>query len=126
MLDLLLIQDNCSGINLFEYRSKKSTIGIDHDLVFSAFLSAIQKLTEEVKLGNLQQISTSDHHCLFVQKECISVILIIDILDEPAIWFEKAAEIALNFIERFGQQYDVCNYGSFRCFQNSLQQLSIF
>jgi hypothetical protein len=126
MLDLLLIQDNCSGLNLFEYRSRNTTIGIDHEIVFSGFLSAIQKLTEEVKLGNLKQISTSDHHCLFLQKECISVVLIIDVLDEASIWFEKASEIAHSFIERFGLQYDACNYGFFRCFQTHLQLLSIF
>ena len=62
MIDLILIQDRNSGIGLFKYKGKNVYIDPSHEELFQGFLSAFQSIINELKLGNLKQISTEEHH----------------------------------------------------------------
>jgi len=101
MLDLMLIQDDETGITYFEYKPTHARINNKHAPIFSGFLSAIQNVSKEMEMGKLTQISTETHHCLINAKPELSVILIVDVEDDIKYWRRKMRKTAQEFLKEF-------------------------
>lgn len=123
MLDFLLIQDAESGINLFEYSGPRALIDDEHSHIFSGFLAAIQKITVELHIGDLTQIATKDHHCLFHQHAPVNVVALVDEGDDVLAWRARIQRVASAFVGQFRQEYRVYDRACFRAFQPTLAAL---
>ena len=120
MLDFVLIQNTYSGIEIFKYRGPNTEIETDHAFVLSGFLSAIQALTRELKLGNITQISTDSHHCIFFTESSITTIVIVDLKDCPKLWMKEAIGISKDFLECYQNDLCINNLTHFKPFKKKL------
>ena len=119
MLDIILIQQDDSGISLLEYRQEQTKMKIEHADIFSGFLKAIQNISKELDIGVPVLISTEGlkgHNCIIVPKPPINVILLVDRDDPIDLWREQGLEIAEKFIEQFGTSVNSYNITQFREF----------
>jgi len=126
MLDIILIQDASTGINLLEYRQVDTQFKAEHSDIFSAFLSAIQSISEEIDIGTLVLISTEGtkgHNCIIVPKSPINVIMLVDQEDPIALWKEQGHEIANKFIETYGTEYNPSDIAQFGSFETILKEM---
>jgi hypothetical protein len=123
MIDLILIQDRNSGIGLFKYKGKNVYIDPSHEELFQGFLTAFQSIISELKLGNLKQISTEEHHFIihyedpFQNGQKINVIMMFDCEDCIETLQNKAKEIGCEFRNVFGNdsiEIDTSRYDGFR------------
>lgn len=119
MLDIILIQQDKSGLSLLEYRQEHTKIKIEHADIFSGFLKAIQSISQEIDIGTPILISTEGsrgHNCIIVPKSPINVILLVDQDDPIDLWREQGLEIAEKFIAQFGTTVDSYNLTKFKEF----------
>ena len=119
MLDIILIQQDNSGISLLEYRQEQTKMKIEHADIFSGFLNAIQNISKELDIGVPVLISTEGlkgHNCIIVPKPPINVILLVDRDDPIDLWREQGFEIAEKFIEQFGTSINSYNITKFKEF----------
>ena len=116
LLDYILIQDSKSGINLLEVQGQKSLISGKHSVIFSGFLSAIQKIAQELKVGRIAQISIDDHLCLFYHEDPINMVIMIDAGDSIDLWKEKSQTICTEFLNAFGKAFLPSNTYRFQSF----------
>jgi len=119
MLDIILIQQDKSGLSLLEYRQEHTKIKIEHADIFSGFLKAIQSISQEIDIGTPVLISTEGsrgHNCIIVPKSSINVILLVDQDDPIDLWREQGLEIAEKFIAQFGKTVDSYNLTKFKEF----------
>ncbi|TFG18879.1 MAG: hypothetical protein EU530_07845 [Promethearchaeota archaeon] len=123
MIDLILIQDRASGLGLFKYKGSAVYIDPNHEELFQGFLSAFQGIMQELKLGNLIQISTEEHHFIInyelpmENKHAINVIMMFDCEDCVDTLRKKAKEIECEFRNMFGNgtlEIDTSRYDMFR------------
>jgi hypothetical protein len=126
MLDIILIQDESTGINLVEYRQPLTKIGTEHSDIFSGFLSAIQNITTELNIGTVILIATEGsrgHNCVIVPQSPINVILLVDHDDPIELWREQGHIIADKFIEIYGTNFNPNDLTKFRDFARTLKDL---
>ena len=119
MLDIILIQQDNSGISLLEYRQEQTKMKIEHADIFSGFLKAIQNISKELDIGVPVLISTEGlkgHNCIIVPKPPINIILLVDRDDPIDLWREQGLEIAEKFIEQFGSSINSYNITKFKEF----------
>jgi hypothetical protein len=108
MIDLILIQDRKSGLGLFKYKGSAVYIDPNHEELFQGFLSAFQGIMQELKLGNLTQISTEEHHFIINYENpmknghAINVIMMFDCEDCVDTLRSKSKEIGCEFRNMFG------------------------
>jgi len=121
MIDLILIQDRKSGLGLFQYKGETVIIDPSHEELFQGFLSAFQSIIHELKLGNLKQISTEEHHFIIDYGDrgdnAINVIMMFDCVDCVDTLQTKANEIGCEFRKMFGnikRDSDTMQYEIFR------------
>ncbi|TFG05521.1 MAG: hypothetical protein EU539_09220 [Promethearchaeota archaeon] len=119
MLDILLVQQDKSGLNLLEYRQENTILKVEHSDIFSGFLKAIQNISKELDIGFPVLISTEGvkgHNCIIVHNPPINIILLVDHDDPIDLWREQGKEIAKKFLEQFGNlinAYDVSKFKEF-------------
>lgn len=119
MLDIILIQQDNSGLSLLEYRQEQTKMKIEHADIFSGFLKAIQSISKELNIGTPVLISTEGskgHNCIIVPKAPINVIILVDQDDPIDLWRNQGYEIANKFIEHFGTSintYDISRFKEF-------------
>ena len=126
MLDIILIQQDTSGLSLLEYRQEHTKVKIEHADIFSGFLKAIQSISQELDIGTPVLISTEGskgHNCIIVPKHPINVILLVDQDDPIDLWREQGLEIAEKFIEQFGISVDSYNLTKFKYFTPTIKQM---
>jgi hypothetical protein len=126
MLDIILIQQDKTGLSLLEYRQEHTKIKIEHADIFSGFLKAIQNISQEIDIGTPVLISTEGskgHNCIIVPKSPINVILLVDQDDPIDLWREQGIEIAEKFIEQFGTSINTYNLTIFKEFIPILKQM---
>ncbi|TFG26967.1 MAG: hypothetical protein EU532_08585 [Promethearchaeota archaeon] len=126
MLDIILIQQNTSGLSLLEYRQENSKMKMEHTDIFSGFLKAIQNISVELDIGTPVLISTEGlkgHNCIIVPKDPINVILLVDKDDPIDLWREQGLEIAEKFIEQFGTSVDSYNITKYKNFIPKIKQM---
>ena len=96
--------------------------------LFQGFLSAFQGIIRELKLGQLSQISTIDHHCL-IQYEGdrsdlpINIILMFDCEDCVDFWRQKAKVIGCEFIKMFSGQKFTGNVDKYKIFKERMDSI---
>lgn len=126
MLDVILIQDIHTGIKLLEYRQENTTFDTDHLDIFSGFLSAIQSISLELDIGNLVLISTEGtkgHNCIIAHSPPIDVIILVDQIDPINIWKEMGRDIAIEFIEKYGKDFESSRVSAFDGFKEIIANL---
>ena len=126
MLDIILIQQDKSGLSLLEYRQEHTKIKIEHTDIFSGFLKAIQNISQEIDIGTPVLISTEGsrgHNCIIVPKSPINVILLVDQDDPIDLWREQGLEIAEKFINQFGTAVDSYNLTKFKEFIPTIKEM---
>ncbi len=126
MLDIILIQQNKSGLSLLEYRQEHTKIKIEHADIFSGFLKAIQSISQEIDIGTPVLISTEGskgHNCIIVPKSPINVILLVDQDDPIDLWREQGLVIAEKFIAQFGATVDSYNVTKFKEFLPTIKEM---
>lgn len=126
MLDIILIQHINSATNLLEYRQKHTKLDKRHSDIFGGFLSAIQSLSTEMRIGNISLIATSGengHNCLIVRKDPINVILLVDQDDPIHMWRDLGEKIAEDFINRYGNPLNHLEVSHFNEFKEYLRDL---
>jgi hypothetical protein len=124
MLDLIQIQDIASGITLFEYQGPSALIDEGHALIFSGFLSAIECIAGELRIGILTQISTDTHHCVIHRVGKILVVVIFDSKENEVYWKRKVEKIAQAFADRYtAEGYSPNNTDRFAGFSEDLKKL---
>ena len=126
MLDIILIQDVKTGLNLVEYRQEHTKVKTEHSDIFSGFLSAIQKISEELDIGTVILISTQGskgHNCIIIPTPPINVIILVDQDDPIDLWREQGHLISQKFIEQFGSHYEPADVVQFRLFNSVIKQL---
>lgn len=126
MLDVILIQDIKTGIKLLEYRQENTQFDTDHLDIFSGFLSAIQSISTELDIGNLVLISTEGtkgHNCIIVHYPPIDVIFLVDLDDPLEIWKEMGRDIALEFIEVYGKDFEPSRVSAFDDFKEIIANM---
>lgn len=126
MLDIILIQQDKTGLSLLEYRQEHTKFKIEHADIFSGFLKAIQNISQEIDIGRPVLISTEGskgHNCIIVPKSPINVILLVDQDDPIDLWREQGKEIAEKFIEYFGTSINTFNLNIFKEFIPVLKQM---
>jgi hypothetical protein len=124
MLDLIFIQDKMSGIKLFEFQGAHTLIDSEHALIFSGFLSAIQCISSELKIGELTQISTDSHHCIIHCEGAILVIIIIDISENALPWKHKASIIGREFNHQYLKELSsISDISAFKPFNSTLSSI---
>ncbi|HMF31688.1 MAG TPA: hypothetical protein VKK79_09750 [Candidatus Lokiarchaeia archaeon] len=124
MLDLILILDAASGIALFEHQGAHVLIDGDHADIFSGFLSAVQSVTVELKIGALTQLSTDTHHCIIHREGPIMALAIVDSQENVAYWQFKTKLIGEQFARRFvTANYSANNLDVFSPFEEQLVKI---
>ncbi|MBN1216242.1 MAG: hypothetical protein JXA99_12480 [Candidatus Lokiarchaeota archaeon] len=126
MLDLILIQDVNSGVNLVEYYKENSPLNTNHSSIFSGFLSAIQAMSKELEIGNIALISTEGenaHHCIITSVEPISIILIIDKNDSIQSWKDIGLRICNAFFKLYGKEFDPHEISEFKDFSFIIKEI---
>ena len=126
MLDIILIQQDKTGLSLLEYRQEHTKLRLEHADIFSGFLKAIQNISQEIEIGTPVLISTEGskgHNCIIVPKFPINVILLVDQDDPVDLWREQGLEIAEKFIEQFGTSVDAYNLTKFKAFIPTLKEM---
>ena len=110
MLDIILIQHAETGLNLLEYRQEQTQFKSEHADIFTGFLSAIQKISQELDIGEVILISTKGtrgHNCIIIPHHPINVILLADHNDPVDLWREQGKVLANKFIEQFFREHRV-------------------
>ena len=126
MLDIILIQDSRTGLNILEYRQEHTKVKTEHSDIFSGFLSAIQNITEELDIGTVVLISTEGsrgHNCIIIPKPPVNIIILVDHDDPVDLWREQGMIIAQKFVEQFGHDYEPADVAQFRSFNAVIKQL---
>ena len=126
MLDIILIQQDKTGLSLLEYRQEHTKVKIEHTDIFSGFLKAIQSISKEIDIGTPVLISTEGskgHNCIIVPKSPINVILLVDQDDPIDLWREQGLEIAEKFLAQFGASVDSYNVIKFKAFIPTIKQM---
>ena len=126
MLDIIIINHISTGVSLIEYRNLDSSMKKEHSNIFSGFLSAIQSISLELRIGQLSIISTegdNGHHCLICREGPISVILLIDLNDSISYWKDIGHKIGMTFLEQFGDKLEPTIVSHFTKFYQTLDQL---
>jgi hypothetical protein len=126
MLDIILLQDIDTGVNLLEYRQEKTQMRSEHSDIFSGFMSAIQNISQELNIGTVVLISTEGskgHNCIVIHKPPINVIMLVDRDDPIDVWREQGEIIAERFIERYGTSYDPTIVTDFKDFKETIKEL---
>ena len=128
MIDFILIQDAVSGIGLFKFKGKTVAIDPTHEDLFNGFMSAFQGIIKELKLGNLNQISTTDHHCIFHSEQNgkgnpYNIIIMFDCEDCVEHWKEKAKIIGCEFIKQFGNVDFAGNTSMYTTFRDKILEI---
>ena len=126
MLDIILIQQDETGLSLLEYRQEHTKVKIEHADIFSGFLKAIQSISQEIDIGTPILISTEGvrgHNCIIVPKSPINVILLVDQDDPIDLWREQGIEIAEKFLDQFGTSIDAYNLTVFKEFIPTIKQM---
>lgn len=122
MLDFILIQHSGSGLTLFEFKGEHTVLDPNHSSVLSGFLSAIQGISKELNLGNITQISTDTHHCIFYTELNVTIVIIVDREDCPNFWYNKAKEILNQFLVKFSDSLYINDLSYFRHFKKILME----
>ncbi len=112
--DGIIIIDAYSGIPLF---SKIKNID---DTLFSGFITAIRKFSEELSLGSLSSFSTDEKHIFLVAREKIVVAIITDIKIE----FQKIYSFASKLAYKFEDKYDLENVSEVSIFDEFISDLN--
>ena len=131
---MVLIQDETSGICLIEYKNPLVFKYTNMEDLFSGFVAAIQKVSEELQIGSLTEISTEGscedgvhgHHCIIYREEPINVIIILDDYKEHKpieFWKEKAKEVAWHFLSQFREAYNPNYISRFEAFLPDLKEI---
>ena len=126
MLDIILIQQDKTGLSLLEYRQEHTKIAVEHADIFSGFMSAIQNITNELDIGTLILISTAGlkgHNCIIVPKTPINVIMLVDNDDPIELWRDEGNKIAEQFIEKYGTAFSSFNVTPFQEFKQIIKEL---
>ena len=126
MLDIILIQQDKTGLSLLEYRQEHTKLRLEHADIFSGFLKAIQNISQEIEIGTPVLISTEGskgHNCIIVPKFPINVILLVDQDDPVDLWREQGLEIAEKVIAQFGTSVDAYNLTKFKEFIPTLREM---
>lgn len=124
-----MIQDEKSGISLIEYRSPSAEIKSEQSEIFSSFLSAIDKISHEINMGCVDQISTKGpegHHCLTSGVGPINVIVIVEKISNIDFWKSKAQQIGQEFLNEFGESYNPNLTSRFQSFIPVLKKIVEF
>jgi Tol biopolymer transport system component len=124
MLDLLMIQEEETGLTYFEHEGKHTKLNNTHASIFSGFLSAVRQVTQEMYMGRLTQISTEFHHCVIEKgKESVSII-IFDAEDNVEFWKEFAKVVTANFEEEYPDaKKNISNTYKFQNFKKKYKKL---
>jgi hypothetical protein len=128
MLDIILLQDIDTGVNLLEYRQEKTQMRSEHSDIFSGFMSAIQNISQELNIGTVVLISTEGskgHNCIVIHKPPINVIMLVDRDDPIDVWREQGGLIAERFIERYGTSFDPSIITEFKDFKETIKELCL-
>lgn len=128
MLDIILIQDINTGVNLLEYRQEKTQMKSEHSDIFSGFMSAIQKISQELNIGTVVLISTEGtkgHNCIIIHQPPINVIMLVDQEDPIDLWREQGKLIAEKFIEKYGSSFDPSIITQFKDFKATIKELCL-
>ncbi|MFX0071486.1 MAG: hypothetical protein ACFFAO_10390 [Candidatus Hermodarchaeota archaeon] len=126
MLDIILIQQDSTGLNLLEYRQEDTKLKLEHSDIFSGFLKAIQNISSELNIGFPVLISTEGsmgHNCIIVPKPPINVIILVDQHDPIDLWREQGNRIAETFLNKFGTTVDSYNITKFKEFIPTLKEM---
>ena len=126
MLDIILIQDVKTGLNLLEYRQEHTIMKIEHSDIFSGFMTAIQNITHELNIGFVVLISTEGikgHNCIIIPSDPINVIVLVDQTDPIDLWRDEGKKIAEEFIEMFGVSFDPNQVHNFKPFIPILKEM---
>ena len=126
MLDIILIQDIKTGINLVEFQQIETKFNSEHSEIFGGFMSAIQSITVELDIGQVVLIATKGtkgHNCIVTHKKPIDVIILADQDDPIEVWQEQGEIIAEEFIKRYGKLYHPSIVSKFKEFRFFLEEL---
>jgi hypothetical protein len=128
MLDILLIQDVNTGLNLLEYRQEETKMKTEHSDIFSGFMSAIQNISQELNIGTVVLISTEGskgHNCINIHYPPINVILLADQDDPIDLWKEQGKKVAEKFIEHYGKDFNPTVITQFKEFTSTIKELCL-
>ena len=128
MLDIILIQDNDTGLDLLEYRQENTTVKIEHTDIFSGFMTAIQNISEQLDIGWVALISTQGtkgHNCIIVKSYPINIIMLVDQEDPIEHWKETGNIIAKKFLEMFGKDFDPHIISQFKKFTPIIKEFCL-
>ncbi|MBD3254640.1 MAG: hypothetical protein GF383_06080 [Candidatus Lokiarchaeota archaeon] len=98
----------------------------DHSEIFSGFLTAIQKISEELNIGNLVLISTEGekgHNCIVVPQFPINFVLLVDQEDPVHIWKEIGADLAQRFLKKFQPRLNSHDFSQYEEFLPTIKKI---
>ncbi len=123
MIDLILISDNKTGNMLFEFEGPEVKIHPDHRDIFAGFIHAIQILAEEIRMGNVIQISTEDHHCQLLKKPPITTISVLDCMDCVESGRALIEKIGDAFLAQYQDKYSANEVSRYEGFAGILKRI---